>query len=64
MNGVAKDSRRVKIGGGVPVAESDRAAFDRERDRLMLLLRDSTGTVARSDAIARQGAETSQRWLP
>ncbi|MEO8089598.1 MAG: M23 family metallopeptidase [Gemmatimonadales bacterium] len=64
MNGVAKDSRRVKIGGGAPVPRSDRAAFEQERDRLMLLLRDSTGTVARPDAIARQGAETSQRWLP
>jgi murein DD-endopeptidase MepM/ murein hydrolase activator NlpD len=64
MNGVAKDSRRVKIGGGTPVPRSDRAAFEQERDRLMLLLRDSTGTLARPDAIARQGAETSQRWLP
>jgi murein DD-endopeptidase MepM/ murein hydrolase activator NlpD len=64
VNGVAKDSRRVKIGGGTPVPKSDRAAFEQERDRLMLLLRDSTGTLARPDAIARQGAETSQRWLP
>ncbi|HWN19309.1 MAG TPA: M23 family metallopeptidase [Gemmatimonadales bacterium] len=64
MNGVAKDSRRVKIGGGAPVPKSDRAAFEQERDRLMLLLRDSSGTLARPDAIARQGAETSQRWLP
>jgi murein DD-endopeptidase MepM/ murein hydrolase activator NlpD len=64
MNGVAKDSRRVKIGGGAPVPKSDRAAFEQERDRLMVLLRDSTGTLAPADAIARQGAETSQRWLP
>jgi murein DD-endopeptidase MepM/ murein hydrolase activator NlpD len=64
MNGVAKDSRRVKIGGGAPVPKSDRAAFEQERDRLMLLLRDSTGALARPDAIARQGAETAQRWLP
>ncbi len=64
MNGVAKDSRRVKIGGGAPVAKSDRAAFEQERDRLMLRLRDSTISHARPGEIARQGAETSQRWLP
>lgn len=64
MNGVAKDSRRVKIGGGAPVPSADRAAFERERARLLVLLRDSTGTVARPGAIAQQAAETSQRWLP
>lgn len=64
MNGVAKDSRRVKIGGGAPVPKSDRAAFEQERDRLLILLRDSTSAVTQTDAIARQGAETSKRWLP
>jgi murein DD-endopeptidase MepM/ murein hydrolase activator NlpD len=64
LNGVAKDSRRVKIGGGAPVPKSDRAAFEQERDRLLLLLRDSTSAVAQPDAIARQAAETSKRWLP
>jgi murein DD-endopeptidase MepM/ murein hydrolase activator NlpD len=64
LNGVAKDSRRVKIGSGAAVPKSDRAAFEQERDRLLVLLRDSTSAVAQSDAIARQAAETSQRWLP
>lgn len=64
MNGVAKDSRRVKIGGGAPVARSDRAAFEQARDRLMLLLRDSTSAVAQSGTTAQHSAETSRRWLP
>ena len=64
MNGVAKDSRRVKIGGGAPVAKSDRAAFELERDRLVLLLRDSTSAVAQSGPTPRHSAETSKRWLP
>ena len=64
MNGVAKDSRRVKIGGGAPVAKSDRAAFELERDRLVLLLRDSTSAVAQSGTTPRHSAETSKRWLP
>lgn len=64
MNGVAKDSRRVKIGGGAPVPKSDRAAFEQERDRLLIRLRDSTSAVAPTDALARQAAETSKRWLP
>jgi murein DD-endopeptidase MepM/ murein hydrolase activator NlpD len=64
MNGVAKDSRRVKIGGGAPVPKRDRAAFEQERDRLVGLLRDSTTAVARTNAIARQAPETSKRWLP
>jgi len=64
MNGVAKDSRRVKIGGGAPVPKADRAAFEQERDRLLVLLRDSTSAVAQPDAIARQAPETPKRWLP
>lgn len=64
MNGVAKDSRRVKIGGGAPVAKSDRAAFQQERDRLMLLLRDSTNAVAQFGTTAQRSAEPSKRWLP
>jgi murein DD-endopeptidase MepM/ murein hydrolase activator NlpD len=64
LNGVPKDSRRVKIGGGAPVPKADRAAFEQERDRLLALLRDSTSAVAQGDAIARQPAETSKRWLP
>jgi murein DD-endopeptidase MepM/ murein hydrolase activator NlpD len=64
INGVAKDSRRVKIGGGAPVPKADLAAFEQERDRLMAILRQPTGVAAQPDAIARQAAETSKRWLP
>ena len=64
INGVAKDSRRVKIGGGAPVPKVDLAAFEQERDRLMGVLRQPTGVAAQPDAIARQAAETSKRWLP
>jgi murein DD-endopeptidase MepM/ murein hydrolase activator NlpD len=63
VNGVAKDSRRVKIGAGAPVAAKDRPAFELERDRLMALLRQPAGSVAQADAIATQ-AETPTRWLP
>jgi len=64
INGVAKDSRRVKIGGGAPVPHADRQAFEQERDRLTALLRQPTGAAAPSDAIAQQAAETSTQWLP
>lgn len=64
INGVAKDSRRVKIGGGAPVPKVDLAAFEKERDRLMAVLRQPTAVAAQPDAIARQAAETSKRWLP
>jgi murein DD-endopeptidase MepM/ murein hydrolase activator NlpD len=64
INGVAKDSRRVKIGGGAPVPRADRQAFEQERDRLTALLRQPTGAAAPSDAIAQQAAETSTQWLP
>ena len=64
MNGVAKDSRRVKIGGGAPVPKADREAFEQERDRLLALLRAARRCVAQPDAIAQQAAETSKRWLP
>jgi murein DD-endopeptidase MepM/ murein hydrolase activator NlpD len=64
INGVAKDSRRVKIGGGAPVPKADREAFDQERDRLLAILRQPAGVAAEPDAIAQQAAETSKRWLP
>jgi murein DD-endopeptidase MepM/ murein hydrolase activator NlpD len=64
INGVAKDSRRVKIGGGAPVAKADRPAFEQARDRLLAVLRQPDGVAARPDAIAQQAAETSKRWLP
>jgi murein DD-endopeptidase MepM/ murein hydrolase activator NlpD len=38
VNGVAKDSRRVELGNGAPIAERDREAFEQERDRLRELL--------------------------
>jgi len=38
VNGVARDSRRVGLGNGDPLPPSQRAAFFRERDRLIALL--------------------------
>jgi murein DD-endopeptidase MepM/ murein hydrolase activator NlpD len=64
INGVAKDSRRVKIGGGAPVPKADRVAFEQVRDRLLASLRQSDGVASQPDAIAQQAAETSKRWLP
>jgi murein DD-endopeptidase MepM/ murein hydrolase activator NlpD len=64
MNGVAKDSRRVKLGSGSPVPPEDRAAFIQERDRLLALLQRPDTTPAPPAAIARQAAETLTRWLP
>ncbi|MBA3444260.1 MAG: M23 family metallopeptidase [Gemmatimonadales bacterium] len=64
INGVAKDSRRVKIGGGAPVPKADRPAFEQERDRLLAALRQPTEVTAQPDAIAQQAAETSKRWMP
>jgi murein DD-endopeptidase MepM/ murein hydrolase activator NlpD len=61
MNGVAKDSRRVKLGNGTPVEPSDRNRFDQERDRLLLLLHQATPSVP---ALAGQMAESPTRWLP
>jgi murein DD-endopeptidase MepM/ murein hydrolase activator NlpD len=60
MNGVAKDSRRVKLGSGSPVPAADRDAFQRERDRLVAALE----RTAEQPAVAQQTAETSTRWLP
>ena len=57
VNGVAKDSRRVELGNGEPVPDSEREAFERERDRLRALLdRPPAGTIARTG--------TGERWLP
>jgi murein DD-endopeptidase MepM/ murein hydrolase activator NlpD len=63
VNGVAKDSRRVKIGAGAPVPSQDRAAFEQERDRLLVLLQQPAHSESRPDAIARH-PETQARWLP
>ena len=64
MNGVPKDSRRVKLDGGSPVAPQDREAFARERDRLLVLLEKADTVSSQVPSIARQAAETSTRWLP
>jgi murein DD-endopeptidase MepM/ murein hydrolase activator NlpD len=61
MNGVAKDSRRVKLGNGTPVEAGDRDRFQQERDRLLVLLHQATPTVP---ALAGQMAESPTRWLP
>ncbi len=38
VNGVAKDSRRVNLGNGAPVAAAHRKAFEQERNRLAAIL--------------------------
>jgi len=63
-NGIARDSRRVTLGTGAPVPARDRAAFEQERDRLLLLLERTDTASSQPPSIARQAAETSQRWLP
>jgi murein DD-endopeptidase MepM/ murein hydrolase activator NlpD len=62
MNGIAQDSRRVKLGSGTPVSRQDRSAFEQERSRLLTLLHGSD--TIQPSTIARQAAETSTRWLP
>jgi murein DD-endopeptidase MepM/ murein hydrolase activator NlpD len=61
MNGVARDSRKVKLGNGTPVEPSERSRFDQERDRLVALLHQETPSVP---ALAGQMAESPTRWLP
>jgi murein DD-endopeptidase MepM/ murein hydrolase activator NlpD len=51
VNGVARDSRRVALGNGAPIAERDREAFEQERDRLQALLADSTAISYQLSAI-------------
>jgi murein DD-endopeptidase MepM/ murein hydrolase activator NlpD len=51
VNGVARDSRRVALGNGAPIAERDREAFEQERDRLQALLADSTAIGYQLSAI-------------
>jgi murein DD-endopeptidase MepM/ murein hydrolase activator NlpD len=63
MNGIAKDSRRVNLGSGSPVPPRDRAAFEQERDRLLLLLHRPDSAGAEPSTLARQAAETHTRWL-
>ncbi|CAN5725215.1 hypothetical protein BH24GEM1_BH24GEM1_26230 [soil metagenome] len=59
VNGVAKDARRVELGNGAPIADRDREAFERERDRLRGLL-----DASPPGAIAQADGDTSDRWLP
>jgi murein DD-endopeptidase MepM/ murein hydrolase activator NlpD len=61
MDGVAKDSRKVKLGNGTPVEASDRDRFQQERDRLLLLLHQP---IAQVPALAGQLGQSPTRWLP
>jgi murein DD-endopeptidase MepM/ murein hydrolase activator NlpD len=61
VNGVARDSRNVKLGNGTPVEPAARAEFEQQRDRLVTLLRQATPSVP---ALAGQMAESPTRWLP
>jgi murein DD-endopeptidase MepM/ murein hydrolase activator NlpD len=61
VNGVARDSRNVKLGNGTPVEAAQRGGFEQERDRLLVLLRQPTPSVP---ALAGQVAESPTRWLP
>ena len=54
VNGVAKDSRRVQLGNGAPIADRDREAFEGERDRLVALLSaDSSATASYQLSVSR-----------
>jgi murein DD-endopeptidase MepM/ murein hydrolase activator NlpD len=64
VNGVAQDSRRVKLGSGSPVAPRDRPAFEQQRDHLLALLGGSDSVATPPPTIARHTAETPTRWLP
>jgi murein DD-endopeptidase MepM/ murein hydrolase activator NlpD len=61
VNGVAKDSRRIELGNGAPIAERDREAFEQERDRLAeLLSADSNSGSYQLSAISYQGESAGQ----
>ncbi len=61
VNGVARDSRNIKLGNGTPLETAQRGGFEQERDRLLVLLRQATPSVP---ALAGQVAESPTRWLP
>jgi murein DD-endopeptidase MepM/ murein hydrolase activator NlpD len=61
VNGVARDSRNVKLGNGTPVDAAQRGGFEQERDRLRMLLRQATPSAP---ALAGQTADSPTRWLP
>ncbi|HWB40736.1 MAG TPA: hypothetical protein VG500_05735, partial [Gemmatimonadales bacterium] len=60
VNGVAKDSRRIELGNGAPIAERDREAFEQERDRLAELLSADSSTSYQLSAISYQGESAGQ----
>jgi murein DD-endopeptidase MepM/ murein hydrolase activator NlpD len=64
VNGIAKDSRRVNLGNGAPIAATERPTFEQQRDRLLALLHQPDSTAGEPSSIARQAAETPTRWLP
>jgi murein DD-endopeptidase MepM/ murein hydrolase activator NlpD len=67
VNGVAKDARRVALGNGAPIRDGIRDDFNRERDRLLLLLHPARRQEQNEDpprSIAQQPTETQARWLP
>jgi murein DD-endopeptidase MepM/ murein hydrolase activator NlpD len=61
VNGVARDSRSIKLGNGTPVEATQRGGFEQERDRLLGLLRQATPSVP---ALAGQTGDSPTRWLP
>jgi murein DD-endopeptidase MepM/ murein hydrolase activator NlpD len=67
VNGVAKDARRVALGNGAPIGDAIRDDFNRERDRLLLLLHPARRQEQDEEpprSIAQQPSETQARWLP
>ncbi len=48
VNGVPRDSRRVELGNGAPIPAGDRADFQRERDRLLGLMRPQSAIATRN----------------
>ena len=59
VNGVAKDSRRVDLGNGAPVARADRAAFNTDRDSLAAILYGQPVPPARLMAANKSAGSTS-----
>jgi murein DD-endopeptidase MepM/ murein hydrolase activator NlpD len=62
VNGVAKDARRVELGNGAPIRDGLRAAFQTERDRLLVLLHPEPSAAVAQAPPPR--TETQARWLP
>lgn len=64
VNGVAKDSRRVALGNGAPIARAERAAFDAERARLAALLYGTEAPTAPRQLIAQAPASSQDAAVP